>query len=238
MVGSQFLGAQRVARLPRSNRMRVVLALVVLTLVSTIVTAATYASFTAGSSTGNASFSTGTLSLTNDRSGTALLSIGANKMLPGDTVSGYVQVTNSGTEDVVGYQLQVALAGGATANNLTDSTKTGSLRMYVQRCSAAWTAGVCGGATTNVVGTPAAPVTVIGNSNLNVTPGNAFCSTNAGTAAERSARGVTCDATILGATDYLKVVVNLPGSADNTYQGLSTTLGFTFAGGQGGSVNY
>jgi spore coat-associated protein N len=223
-------------RAPVSNRMRVVLALIVLTLVSTLVSAVTYAAFSASTSSAASSFSTGTLSLSNDHSATAVLNLGSDRLLPGDTITGYVQVTNSGNEDVVNYQLSTSLPTGVTANALT--TGSNGLHLYIQRCSVAWSTGSCAGTTTNLIGTASAPVAAIGTNSLLVSPANAFCTSDAAAAGERAARAVTCDSSIVGSTDFLKVVVSLPSAADNSYQTLSTSLNFTFSGGQGGNINF
>ena len=238
MVGS-IPGGAKVAPLVRkgpSSRVKLIVSLAVLTVVSTLATIGTYAAFTASTATADNTFASGTLTLSNDHAASTLLVIN-NKMIPGDTITGYLNVDNTGTEDVVGYQLATALGTGAVTNNLTDSTKTGSLKLTVSRCSVAWAAGACSGTTTTVV---PAGTNIIGTASL-ISTGNAFCSKDPSqTASLRTSRGVTCDTTIdnTNATDHLKVVVSFPASADNTYQGLSTAVHFTMTGTQGNAVNF
>lgn len=218
-----------------SNRTKLIVTMGVLTVLSTLATIGTYAAFTASTSTADNSFSSGTLTLTNDHSASTLLVID-NKLIPGDTITGYLNVTNGGTEDVVGYEVSAALGTGAVSNNLTDATKAGSLKMAVTRCSVAWASGACSGTTTALV--PAS--NVLGTYSL-INNGNAFCTKDPSqTASLRTSRGVTCDTTIdnTNAVDHLKVVVSFPSSADNTYQGLSTAIHFNLSGGQANAVNF
>jgi spore coat-associated protein N len=238
MVGTVPRNGLRVAETSRrpSNRTKIIVTLAVLSVLSTLATIGTYALFTASTSTADNTFASGTLTLSNDHSASTLLVIN-NKMIPGDTITGYLNVSNTGTEDVTGYQLAGALGSGAVTNNLTDSTKPGSLKLTVDRCSVAWASGACSGTLTPVV---AAGSNVIGSYSL-ISTGNAFCTNSASqTAALRTSRGVTCDSTIdnVNAGDHLKVVVSFPSTADNTYQGLSTAIHFTLSGGQANGVNF
>lgn len=238
MVGS-IPGGGKVAPFVRkgpSGRVKLIVSLAVLTVVSTLATIGTYAAFTASTATADNTFASGTLTLSNDHAASTLLVIN-NKMIPGDTITGYLNVDNTGTEDVVGYQIAAALGTGAVANNLTDVTKPGSLKMAVTRCSVAWAAGACSGTTTSVV---PAGTNVLSTASL-ISNGNAFCTKDPSqTASLRTSRGVTCDTTIdnTNAIDHLKVVVSFPASADNTYQGLSTAIHFTMTGTQGNAVNF
>ena len=132
----------------------------------------------------------------------------------------------------------MAVSVTAPANVLTTDATNG-LHLWVPRCSQAWTgagaAATCGGAQTDVVGTSAAPVSLTTGSPYTMAAG-ALCTSNAAvTAAIRTARGVACGAT---GSDYLKVRVSLPNSADNTFQGLSTTATFTWQGQQAAGANF
>lgn len=238
MIGTvQGRGTAATSALRRpSNRTKLIVSMAVLTVLSTLATVGTYALFTASTATADNTFTTGTLTLSNDKSASTLLVLN-NKIIPGDTVTGYLNVTNGGTEDVVGYQMAAALGTGATSNNLTDPTKAYSLTVAVDRCSVAWSSGACSGTTTPVV---AAGTNVLGTYSL-ISNGNAFCTNDASqTSSLRTSRGVTCDSTIdnTNAVDHLKVVVTFPGGADNTYQGLSTAIHFTMSGSQANAVNF
>lgn len=233
---AQMAGAQ--ARRP-SNRTKLVVTMAVLTVLSTLATVGTYAAFTASTATADNTFTTGTLTLSNDHAASTLLVLN-DKIIPGDTVTGYLNVSNTGNEDVVSYQMAAALGTGATTNNLTDSTKPYSLKVQVDRCSVAWTSGACTGTGAVLTHVVAANTNVIGTYSL-ISNGNAFCTNDPSqSAAQRTSRGVTCDTTIdnTNAIDHLKVIVTFPSGADNTYQGLSTAIHFTMSGGQGGAVNF
>lgn len=238
MIGTMRGAAAGAARRP-SNRTKLIVTMAVLTVLSTLATIGTYAVFTASTSTADNSFTTGTLTLSNDKSASTLLVLN-NKIIPGDTVTGYLNVTNGGTEDVVGYQMSAALGTGATSNNLTDPTKADSLKVSVDRCSVAWTSGACTGTGAVLTHVVAANTNVLGTYSL-ISNGNAFCTKDASqTASLRTSRGVTCDTSIdnTNAVDHLKVVVTFPSGADNTYQGLSTAIHFTMSGGQANAVNF
>ena len=234
---------QPAARPQLSKRFKVALALVVFSLISTVITGVTYATFNTSTSTGTSAFSSGTLALGNDHSATAVLTV-SNNLIPGDTVSGELNVTNTGSEDVVGYQLVVANVGAGT--NLTDSTKANSLKLWIQRCSVAWggtaVSPTCAGTRSDVVGTSAAPINVLGTYSLTVGGANAFCSNSATqTAAIRTARSVNCDSTVdqAAGADHLAVRASFPSGADApTFAGLAANIGFTFSGTQGTGANF
>lgn len=216
----------------RSNKGRALATVLILGALSAFLTAATYALFSASTSSAGNVFATGTLSLTNSNSASATATL--SNMVPGDSASGVVTVNNTGTEDLAGYQLAFTVTSAANALT-TDATN--GLKVYVTRCSVAWTgagaAATCGGVQTDVVGTAAAPVAIAtGPYSL----GSALCTANAAvTAAIRTARGTTCAIT---GSDFLKVRVSLPTTADNTFQGLSSTVNFTWQGTQASGASF
>ena len=223
-----------------TTRRRVLLSLGILAAMATVVSLGSYALFTASAPVPNELFSTGTLSIgTSPSSAIATLS----NMLPGDTVTGLETLTNTGSEDLTSYQLVTSVTAATPTNpNVLTTDATNGLLMWVQRCSVAYTgtgsSATCGGTPHDVVGTSAAPVAILNTFSLS---SNAFCTTNAAvTAAVRTARGTTCDGNITGGTDFLKVRVSLPSGAGtgNTFQGLSTTLSFTFDGSQASGANF
>ena len=231
------------SRLP--NRLKLALSLAVLTLLSTVATAGTYALYATSTPTAPNSFSSGSLSLANDHTATSVLSIN-QALIPGDSVTGLINVTNTGTEDLSGYKVAVGLSGGAVVNSLTDAARPFSLKLWISRCSVGWTgsgaAATCvAGVQNDVVGTAAAPVNVIGTDSLTIAGSNAFCSNSATqSAAVRLARGVTCDSSLdsAGAADHLKVQIQFPTGADNSYSGLNTVLAFTFSGTQASGASF
>lgn len=134
------------------------------------------------------------------------LSVAATNMVPGDTAERSITLTRSSDTEAFG---SVKLTTAGTASNLLTSDATNGLQLKVDECSVAWTksasgALACSGTTTTVVTQRG----VIG-SNLDL--GAATATLNGATA-----------------TSNLRVTVSLPASADNTFQGLSNTINFTF----------
>lgn len=133
-------------------------------------------------------------------------------LLPGDTVSRLVTVKNSGQADLINYQLQTT---SSTGNALTTDTTNG-LHVRIDRCSVPWTfsgsgsalAATCSGTLSTVVGTSP----VVGTHAL----GSPFCAGYHGGCAEVG-------------SDYLRVTVDLPSSAGNSFEGLTANLTFTFS---------
>lgn len=221
-----------------NSRKRILLSLGILALMVTAISAGSFALFTASTAVPNELFSTGTLSI-GASPASALTTL--SNMLPGDTVTGLETLTNTGTEDLTSYQLVTTITAATPTNpNVLTSDATNGLRVWIQRCSVAYTgtgaSANCGGTPSDVVGTTGAPVAIVNSFSLST---NAFCTTNAAvTAAVRTARGTTCDPAITGGNDHLKVRVSLPSTADNSFQTLSTTLSFTFNGNQANGANF
>ena len=170
-----------------------------------------------------ATFTSATSSSSSAASGTVVIALGANNRLtvnasglvPTDTIQRGVDLTNTGTQNLVSLTLTVA----ATASSLLDTDTVNGLQMLVDRCTVAWTeAGngtttpytyTCGGTIQTVVlSTPAV------GSNISLSS------------------QVTPAALTAGGTDHLRVTLTLPGTATNTMQGISSTLQYTFTGTQ------
>ncbi len=213
-------------------RHKLLLSLGVLGVASGLLAAGTYALFSTNTSSASNLFATGTLSLSNSNSAYATVTL--NNMVPGDSVTGLVTIQNTGTQDLSGFQLATAVTAGSPTNpNALTTDTTNGLQIWVARCSQAWSGSgagaTCGGTASDVVGTSAAPVAITSGSPFSLAPG-AFCTSSAAmTAATRAARNTTC--TVTG-NDYLRVRVSLPSTAGNSFQGLGTTLTFTFQGTQ------
>ncbi|WP_028636894.1 TasA family protein [Nocardioides sp. URHA0032] len=135
------------------------------------------------------------------------LDVSATNLVPGDTVERTVTLTRSSDTESFG---SVKLTTAATTNNVLTTDATNGLQMKVDQCSVAWVqpAGgnvlTCSGTTTPVIAQRA----VIG-STLDL--GAATTTLNTAAAASN-----------------LRVTLSLPTSADNTFQGLSNTVSFTF----------
>jgi hypothetical protein len=165
----------------------------------------TFGSFT---STTSASANTGTGKVVLSTAASARgLDVGATNLVPGDSVERTVTLTRS--SDTEGFG-SVKLTTAGTSNNLLTTDATNGLQMKVDQCSVAWTkpansnALTCSGATTPVLAQRA----VIGSA-LDLSAATTTLNTSA-------------------AASNLRVTLSLPTSADNSFQGLSNTISFTF----------
>jgi spore coat-associated protein N len=168
-----------------------------------------YSTFT-GTAASSLSVSTGTVTIALGATGasTNRLNVSATNLAPGDTIQRSVDLINQGTLDLA----TLTLTTNATVSSLLDSDAANGLQMVVDECSVPWTeAGIspaftytCGGTTTTAL----ASRPVIGS---NLTLANLSSLT-------------------AGNTDHLRVTLTLPTSADNTFQGLSSTIQYTFTG--------
>jgi spore coat-associated protein N len=181
----------------------------------------TFGSFT---STTNASqsVSSGTVAIALGTAGSAnnRLTVAATGVVPGDTIQRAVTLTNATGNQALASITLSTVATPSTTVLTTDAVN--GLQTKIDKCSIAWTeagAGTeaspytytCGGTTTS----PLAQRAI-------VTPGVALAALSALTA---------------GGTDYLRVTTTLPSTADNTFQGLTTSVAFTFTGTQRTSTN-
>lgn len=85
---------------------------------------------------------TGTLQL--DLNGKAAFAANIDKLAPGDTVTRYVDLANSGTLAAQALKVKVEATGDAV---LTSGAK--SLTMQITSCDVAWTSGACSGTEKN-----------------------------------------------------------------------------------------
>lgn len=172
----------------------------------------TWATFTTSTSQPQ-TVKSGTLSIALGATGaqTNRLDVEADDIAPGDTIERSVDLSNSAsTVDLAA----VTLTTTASPSSLLDTDATHGLQMTIDRCSQAWTeAGsapaytyTCGGTTQSVL----ASTPVIG-SNMAL---NNLSSLTA------------------GQTDHLLITLTLPTSADNTFQGLQSTISYEFVGTQ------
>jgi len=122
--------------------------------------------------------------------------------VPGDSVTQAVSLTNKGSAAFGSVTLSTTAA--APVSVLTSDTING-LQMELKSCSVAWSASnTCSGTTTSLGSGPVVGTRVLNNpASLNP-----------------------------GGTDYLAIVISLPTSADNTFQGKSAALSLTFTGTQ------
>jgi spore coat-associated protein N len=178
----------------------------------------TFGSFTSTTSASEA-VTSGTVVVGLGATGTAdnRLSVAANGVVPGDTITRAVKLSNTGNQNFGG----VTLTTTAGTSSKLDVDATNGLQLQIDKCSTAWSeAGngtttpytySCSGTTTNVLASRA----IIG-SNLTL---NNLASLTAGN------------------SDNLLVTITLPTSADNTFQGLTSTINFAFTATQRAAAN-
>ncbi|HEX9993095.1 MAG TPA: TasA family protein [Acidimicrobiales bacterium] len=205
---------ERLARLSRAQK--VLLSLATVGVAAALAGAGTWATFTS-SATANQSVSSGTVVIALGTTGTSAnrLTVNATDVAPGDTIQRAVDLSNTGSLSLSG----VALTTVATTSSLLDTDATNGLQMVVDRCSVAWTeAGTapaytytCSGTTSSVVASRPVVGSNLAMSNLT--------------------------ATAPGATDHLRVTLSLPTTADNTFQGKSSTISYTFTATQRAGTN-
>ena len=146
------------------------------------------------------------------------LSVAATGLVPGDTVSRAVTLTNNGDQALAGIGLTTA----ATTSSKLDTDATMGLQLSVEACSAAW----------NESGTAPTGYTYT-------------CPTTATRSTVLAARPVigstpalsNLTALTAGKADNLMVTMTLPNAADNTFQGLNSTISFSFTGTQRGATS-
>jgi hypothetical protein len=168
----------------------------------------TFGTFT-DTTSASAGVTTGTVDINLGAAGTAdnRLTIGATGVVPTDTIKRAVTLTNAGNQALSALTLTTA---APVTSSLLNTDATNGLQLVIERCSVPWTeAGTspaftytCSGTTTSVIASRA----VIGGP-LAITGSPAL-----------SAAGV----------DRLLVTLTLPTTAGNTFQGLSSTVNFTF----------
>ena len=197
------------------NSRRILATLGVLGAIGALATVGTYSLFTDSVTAGPQTVASGTVDIALGSGQPNRLTVGATNIAPGDTIQRAVDITNAGTIDFA----SVSLTTNATATSLLDTDATNGLQMVVDKCSVAWTeAGIapaytytCSGTTTSVVASRA----VIGAA----LPLGALASlTN-------------------GGTDHLHVTLTLPATAGNTFQGLTSTVQYTFNATQRAATN-
>lgn len=185
-------------------------------LVGTAASVAGLGTFGAFSSTTSASqaVTAGTVTIALPAAGVDnTLNVAVTGMLPGDKVEKLVKLSNTGNSDL--NNVTLATDAGTTGSLLTTDATNG-LQLTIENCSTAWTgtAGsyVCSGTQSTVLASGPI-ITGTAKTLANLT---ALTSTKA---------------------DNLKVTTALPASADNTFQGLTSTIGFTFTATQRTAVS-
>lgn len=163
----------------------------------------TYGAFT-DSTTAEQSVTAGTVDI--DLLDPTALNLAMAGLLPGDSVEKLATLKNTGNSGLSAVTLTTSLPVGATPNALTGDSTLG-LQLKIESCSTAWT------------GT-AAPYTCTGSQS--VLPASAII----GNGQARALTNLT--SLTSGNSDFLKLTTSLPSGADNTFQGLTSTIKFDF----------
>ncbi|WP_432244982.1 TasA family protein [Arthrobacter sp. G.S.26] len=175
----------------------------------------TYGAFTSTTSASE-TVASGTVNVAVGATGTAAnrLNVAATGLVAGDSVQRAVTLSNTGNQNLSA----VTLTTVASPSTKLDTDTVNGLQLAIDACSVPWTeAGTtaltytCAGTVTSVL----APRPVAG-ANMALAGLNSLTS---------------------AAADNLRVTVNLPAAADNTFQGLSDTIGFSFTGTQRTATN-
>ncbi|MEY2456030.1 MAG: spore coat-associated protein [Acidimicrobiaceae bacterium] len=199
-----------------STSKKVLLSLGALGVAAGIASLGTFATFTSTTSASQ-TVSSGTVTIALGATGAATnrLTVNASGLVPGDTVQRSFDLTNSGSQNLA----SIGLTTTASPSSVLDSDGTNGLQMVVDKCSIAWVevgtspafTYTCAGTTTTVIASRA----VIG-SGLNMASLAALTS---------------------GGTDHLRVTLTLPSTTGNTFQGLSSTVTYSFLGTQRTATN-
>jgi predicted ribosomally synthesized peptide with SipW-like signal peptide len=169
------------------------------------------ATWTASTSASN-TVATGTvvIALGNTGASTNRLTVNASGLVPGDTVQRSFDISNTGSQDMA----SVALTTTASPSSVLDTDTTHGLQMVIDRCSAAWTESgsspafsySCSGSTTTIVTSRAVIQSALSMAGLS--------------------------ALTAGGTDHLRLTLTFPSSAGSGFQGVSSTLTYSFLGTQ------
>lgn len=172
---------------------------------ASIASLGTYATFTDSESATTGNVSTGTVAIGLGATGPDnRLTVGATGMVPGDTIQRRVVLSNDGSEDLA----SITLSTSAPVSSLLDTDATNGLQMTIESCSTVWVeAGppytyTCAGTTSTVLANRA----VIG-STLALTG---------------------LDSVNASGDDDLRVTLDLPTTADNSFQNQTSTITYTF----------
>lgn len=171
----------------------------------------TFGSFTSTTSA-STTVASGTVTIALGSAGTATnrLTVGATGLVPGDTIQRAVQLSNTGTQNLAGVTLTTADA----TPTLLDTDTVNGLQMTIQECSVPWTEG-------------------------GTAPAYTYSCTGTKTSVLASTPVITANTTLpglnsltAGGADNLMVTLSFPTTAGNTFEGLSSTVSFSFTGTQ------
>lgn len=194
---------------PRRRRERMALSLAAVLAATAAFSTGAAASFTT-SVAASQTIGSGIVSLALGAEGAATnrLTVEATDIVPGDTIQRSVDLVNDGSVDLSAASLTTT----ATTSSLLDTDTTNGLQMVVDSCSTGWIettadAGydyTCAGVQSTLISSRP----VIGS--------------------DLDLAGI--EALAAGGTTHLRVTLTLPETADNSFQGQSSTIEYGFAG--------
>jgi hypothetical protein len=175
-----------------------------------------FATFTSSAGvTHTVSSGTVTIALGSTGASTNRLNVDASGIVPGDTIQRSVDLIDSGNQNLA----SVTLTTSASPSSLLDTDATNGLQMVIDRCSVAWTeAGM----------SPAFTYTCSGSISI-VLASRAVIGSNLALS--------NLTALTAGNTDHLRATLSFPSTAGNTFQGLTSTITYTFTGTQRAGTN-
>ncbi|THJ68675.1 hypothetical protein E8P82_01880 [Arthrobacter echini] len=200
------------ARTPRismkSTSGKVLASVALLGVAASVAGLGTYGSFTSTTSASE-TVSSGTVDIQLGAAGTAAnrLTVGASNIVPGDSVQRVATITNTGSQGFGGVTLSTTPVN--TPSKLTTDAVNG-LQLTVDACSVPWTEA----------GTAAAYTYTCSGTVTTVLPSRAIIGTDVALANLASFAPAK--------SDYLRFTAALPMAADNSFQGLTSTVNFAF----------
>ena len=195
-----------------SRKTKLLATLVIVGVTASVAGLGTFATFTSSTSASQ-SISTGTVTIALGAAGPAnRLTVNATAVAPGDTMQRAFNLANTGTIDLAAAP---TLTTTASPSSLLDTDTTDGLQMTLDRCDVPWTESgsapaytyTCSGTTSAVLASRPVIGAALALSNLS-------------------------DLATAGTTAHLRLTLSLPTPAGNTFQGLSSTLTYTFTGTQ------
>jgi hypothetical protein len=130
--------------------------------------------------------------------------VAATDVAPGDTIERSIDLSNTGSLDLASIKLTTE----ATTSSLLDTDTTNGLQMKIDDCDQAWTEA----------GTSPAYTYTCGGTQTAIVTSEPVIQSDQDLSASLTASG----------TDHLLLTLSLPTSADDTFQGTSSTIKYTF----------
>ena len=165
----------------------------------------TFGTFTDSTTPVSAQLTSGTVSIDLAQPAAPIPAV-TTGLLPGDSIARTLTLVNDGNSPLS----SVALGVSTTNPSVLTTDPVNGLQLTLKACSVAWTQG----ATT-------APTYACGGTERAITTGGAAIGN----------RTLEAPASLTpGGTDHLLLTLSLPTTADNTFQGKTSTLALTFSG--------